>query len=183
MPDLPIGLLASLLVRSVRQLVVAQVEPLGLSTQQFWALVSIAEQTTSSQAELAARMQVDEATACRVVRALSDAGLVTALRDPDDRRRVRLMLSSGGEALSRRLVPVAQDIRSTIDSALSPEERSAARVALLKAVTRLSALTKGTPVSLKDPQAQRLRSRGASPPPARTREPARRSPATGRGTP
>ena len=184
MPDLPIGLLASLLVRSVRQLVVTQVEPLGLSTQQFWALVAIAEHSTSSQAELAARLRVDEASACRVVRALSEAGLVTALRDPSDRRRVRLKLSSGGETLSRRLVPVAQDIRSAIDAALSPEERSATRLALGKVVARLSALTKGIPASPADPPAANgLRSRGAAILPARTREAARRSPSPVRGTP
>ncbi len=145
MPEQPIGLLASQINRSVRQLVAAQVEPLGLSTQQFWTIVAVAEETTSSQAELAGRLRVDEATACRVVRSLADAELLSAVRDPDDRRRVRLELTPRGEALARRLVPVAREIRTAIDSALTPEERAATRAGLVKVLLRLTSLTEAAP--------------------------------------
>ncbi len=145
MTDLPIGLLASQVVRSVRQLVAAQIEPLGLSIQQFWTLVAVAEETTGSQSELAARLRVDEATACRVVRSLGEAGLISAVRDPEDRRRVRLALAPRGETLARRLVTVAKEIRSVIDSALTPEERAATRAALGKVLARLASLIAAAP--------------------------------------
>ncbi len=145
MTEPPIGLLASQVVRSVRQLVAAQIEPLGLSIQQFWTIVAVAEEAIGSQSELAARLRVDEATACRVVRALGDGGLISAVRDPEDRRRVRLALAPRGEALARRLVPVAREIRSVIDSALSPEERAATRAALVKVLNRLATLIESAP--------------------------------------
>lgn len=145
MPEQPIGFLASQVVRAVRQLVTAQIEPLGLSYQQFWTIVAIAEKNTGSQSELASRLRVDEATACRVVRSLGDSGLVSPVRDPDDRRRVRLELAPRGEALARRLVPVAREIRTIIDSALTPEERAATRAALAKVLARLSALIESAP--------------------------------------
>lgn len=145
MPEQPIGFLASLVVRAVRQLVSAQIEPLGLSTQQFWTIVAVAEKNTASQSELAGRLRVDEATACRVVRSLGEAGLISAVRDPDDRRRVRLELAPRGEALARRLVPVAREIRSVIDSALTAEERAATRAALAKVLARLTALIETAP--------------------------------------
>jgi len=154
--------------RSVRQFVTAQAEPLGLSCQQFWAIVAIAEHACSSQAELAARLQVDEATACRVVRALSDAGLIATARDLDDRRRIRLQLAKGGDELARRLVPVAREVRTVIDAALTPGERSVARSALHKVLTRLSTLiaasTPGVVLS-----AAAMRPAAHAPSPARSR--------------
>ncbi len=184
MSEQPIGLLASQINRSVRQLVAAQVEPLGLSTQQFWTIVAVAEQTTSSQAELAGRLRVDEATACRVVRSLADAELLSAVRDPDDRRRVRLELSPRGEALARRLVPVAREIRSAIDAALTPEERAATRAALGKVLQRLSAMIEAAaPVAGAALPVARTRRRVAAPPPARRELRRSKGPSTGRGSP
>ncbi len=186
MPDQPIGFLASQVVRSVRQLVSAQIEPLGLSTQQFWTIVAVAEQTTGSQSELAGRLRVDEATACRVVRSLGEAGLISAVRDPDDRRRVRLELAPRGEALVRRLLPVAREIRSVIDSALTPEERAATRAGLGKVLARLTALIESTPAeshpSEPEPGARRRRAVRPSSPDRRTTGHLR-SPAARRGSP
>lgn len=182
----PIGFLASLIVRAVRQLVAAQIEPLGLSTQQFWTLVSIAEQTTGSQTELAGRLRVDEATACRVVRSLGDAGLLSAVRDPQDRRRVRLELAPRGEALARRLVPVAREIRSAIDSALTPEERASTRAALTKVLSRLAALGEAAPQPShpSGPEPGARRQRAGLPAPSSPREQGRpRIPPTRRGSP
>jgi DNA-binding MarR family transcriptional regulator len=138
--DAPIGLLAALVNRAARQLVAAQIEPLGLSTPQFWALVAVAEDACSSQGELAARLHVDEATASRVVRSLTDAAWITATRDRGDRRRVRLSLAPAGEALVRRTLPVARGLRATIDAALTLEERAATRAGLAKVLAKLSRL-------------------------------------------
>ncbi len=168
MPDQPIGLLAALVSRAVRQLLTAQIEPLGLSTQQFWTIVAVAEENTNSQTELAGRLRVDEATACRVVRSLGEAGLITPVRDPEDRRRVRLELSPRGQALARRLVPLAREVRSVIDAALTPEERTATRAALTKVLTRLHALIEAAPgpSTHPAPASAARRRRPASSPPA-----------------
>ncbi len=180
MTEPPIGLLASQGVRSVRQLVAAHIEPLGLSIQQFWTIVAVAEETTGSQSELAARLRVDEATACRVVRALGDAGLISAVRDSEDRRRVRLALAPRGEALARRLVPVATEIRSLIDSALTPEERAATRAALIKVLNRLAALVETSPGESnpsgpeRGARARRIASASTGPRLPSSRSPARR---------
>jgi MarR family transcriptional regulator, organic hydroperoxide resistance regulator len=165
----PLGLLAALVHRATRQLVSAQVEPLGLSTPQFWALVAIAERTCSSQSELAARMHVDDATACRVVRSLTDAAWITAVRDGADRRRIQLAISPEGDALVQQVLPVARGLRAAVDAALSPEERAVTRTALTKILARLTALAEEraplSPPVLARPARPALRRRG---------EPARR---------
>jgi DNA-binding MarR family transcriptional regulator len=173
---LPLGLLIAAIGRAVRQLVAAQVEPLGLSNQEFWTLVAVAEHPTASQAELAARQHVDDATTCRVVRALGEAGLLTAVRDPADRRRVRPELTTTGATLARRLVPMAGDIRRTLEASLAPAEREAVRAALARVLARVEARMAAPP---------------AGPPPSRRREAApsaaraagRRRSATHRGPP
>jgi MarR family transcriptional regulator, lower aerobic nicotinate degradation pathway regulator len=170
--------------RSVRQFVAAQAEPLGLSIQQFWAIVAVAENACASQVELAARLHVDEATACRVVRALGEANLLAATRDPHDRRRVRLSLAPAGEVLARRLVPVARQVRGVIDSALTSEERAAMRASFDKVLARLGALLEALPAV---PTAPPPAGRAPSPRPSRSpsapgRRPSR-SPASLRGRP
>lgn len=166
---LTVGRLAALVSRAARQVVALQVEPLGLSTQQFWALVHIAEHGCASQSELAARMAVDEATACRVVRALADAGWLSPARDGSDRRRVRLALTRTGQALVARLLPIAQGLRFTIETALTPEERAATQHGLAKVLDQLAravgaldpALLPSLPARRRP--AQRARHRAAAP--------------------
>ena len=51
----PLGLLVGAVRRSVRQLLMSRIGARGLSMQQFWLLVGIAEHPCHSQAELAAQ--------------------------------------------------------------------------------------------------------------------------------
>ncbi len=137
----PLGLLVGAVRRSVRHLLMSRIGSLGLSMQQFWLLVGIAEHPCHSQAELAARLRVDEATACRVIRTLAARRWVRTARDARDRRRVQLALTPEGERLAQTLLPVAREVRSAVESALMPEERAAIRAGLVKilaAVERLS---------------------------------------------
>lgn len=142
---LPLGLLVARIGRSVRQIVAAQVEPLGLSIQEFWTLIAIAEHPITSQAELATRQHVDEATICRVVRTLTERELLAGVRDPQDRRRVRLALTPQGAALVRRLVPVARGVRHALEAALEPTELEATCLALGKVVARVEGLIEAAP--------------------------------------
>jgi len=138
-PEEPIGLLVAAVRSGLRQLLMARIAPLGLSVQQFWLLVGIAEHPCHSQAELAARLRVDEATACRVVRTLASHRWVRASRDGADRRRVRLELTAAGEKLAGALLPVAAEIRSAVESALTGAERAATRAGLVKILSAVHA--------------------------------------------
>lgn len=138
--DVPIGLLAAAVRRHVRRLIEQRVAPLGLSIQEFWFVVNIAERPFGSQCELAERVRVDEAIVSRVIRSLTARGLVRAVRDEADRRRVTLALTAQGERLAERLLPIAAEVRAAVDAPLSPAERAASRAALLKIDTHLRSL-------------------------------------------
>ncbi len=137
----PLGLLVAAIRRSVRQLLMSRIGARGLSMQQFWLLVGIAEHPCHSQAELAARFRVDEATACRVIRTLCARRWIRTSRDERDRRRVQLALTAEGLRLAQTLLPVAREVRSAVESALAPEERAAIRAGLVKVLGALERLS------------------------------------------
>jgi DNA-binding MarR family transcriptional regulator len=143
--DEPIGLLAAAIRSAVRRFVASRTQPLGLSTQQFWFLVGVAEHPCQSQAELAARLRLDEATACRAIRSLALRRLIRTERDAVDRRRVRIALTAEGERLSTALLSVAAQVRAAVDSALQPEERERTRDALRKILAALERIRADAP--------------------------------------
>ncbi len=130
---------------AIRAVVLSQAAPLGLSVREFWFLVGIAETPGCSQAELAARLRVDEPTISRGIRSLAVRGWVRAERGASDRRRVRVDLTPSGRALARRLVPVARDVRAAVEAPLAPEEREATRAALAKIIGHLQDLARTPP--------------------------------------
>jgi DNA-binding MarR family transcriptional regulator len=141
----PIGLLAAAVRRRVKQLVLSRVEPLGLSLQQFWILVGIAECPGGSQCEIAGAHLIDEPSASRVVRTLITRGWVRTVRDEPDRRRVRVELTPAGRKVATGLLPIARSVREAIDAPLGPEERERTCLALGKIVAHLEALALAAP--------------------------------------
>ncbi len=136
----PIGLLVAAVRSASRCALLAQIGPLGLSTRQFWALVGVSEHPGSSQCELAAALHWDEPTASRVMRSLQARGFVRTVREPEDRRRVRVGLTERGTALTRQLLPVARRIREAVEEPLTRDERERTRAALGKIVAHLERL-------------------------------------------
>ncbi len=161
----PLGLLAAAVRSGVRRLLESRIDPLGVSTQQFWILVGIAEHPCHSQAELADHLRLDEATACRAIRTLAERGWVRTARDGSDRRCVKLALTAEGGRLARTLLPIARKVRAAVDDALTPEERAAARAALVKVVVALQRLATPAPPLT----SRRRRPNAARPPETRIR--------------
>jgi DNA-binding MarR family transcriptional regulator len=123
--------------RRIKQAVGQRLRAHRLAPQQFWLLVAIHEREGLSLRELAETRHVDQPTACRVVMALARKGLVRAEGDPNDRRRSSLRLTAQGEALARKVLPLALEVRRAIDGALTPAERTVARRALRKVMASM----------------------------------------------
>jgi DNA-binding MarR family transcriptional regulator len=118
-----------LLMREMRR--DAERQDTGLSMLQTMLLAAIAEHPGIGVAELARMQQVRSPTMSAQVKALEAAGLVArAAPDPDDRRRIGLVLSQAGEhhvqALrSQRLDWLAQRV-----ARLAPAQREALAAAI-----------------------------------------------------
>jgi DNA-binding MarR family transcriptional regulator len=71
----------------------------GTSYARFLTLVTVQALGTPTQAELAAAQEVSAPAASRMVRTLSEAGLLTAARTPGTGNRSALTLTPAGERL------------------------------------------------------------------------------------
>ncbi len=76
-----------------------------------------------AQHELADRLNLNRSHLVGYLDTLEGRGLVSRERDPDDRRRQRVTLSSSGRSRVRRLNRIAQDSQSELLEALSERER------------------------------------------------------------
>ncbi len=146
----PIGLLVAAVRRAINAAVLVRAQPLGVSSREFWTLVSILEGGGSSQAELAARMRRDEPSVSRVIRRLALRGWVRTARGDADRRRVEVALTPAGRSLARRLLSYADEIRAAVDGPLSSSEAAAVRGGLQKIVGHLSRLCADCQASSRD---------------------------------
>ena len=132
-----VGLLIAAARRSLRHAVQERVTPLRLNPPQFWTLLAVADSSGASLGELARRQRIDAPAASRVIAALVRRGLVQFDLDPDDRRRSRLSLTRRGAELTRRLRPIAADLRARIVSGMDVEEEAALRASLRKVIRNL----------------------------------------------
>lgn len=97
----------------------------GLTQSQASALTSIGQLGSPTLGELATRESVRPPSLTRIVGALEEMGLVSRVRDPDDRRVARVTLTAKGETVlrqnrSRKTAFLAAQLHR-----LAPEERAA----------------------------------------------------------
>jgi DNA-binding MarR family transcriptional regulator len=95
----------------------------GLTQTQFAALAKLYEVGPCSQNHLGRLIYLDAATIKGVVDRLSTRGLVTAVHDPRDRRRLAVALTARGREVTAAARVVAAEITEATLSPLSAEER------------------------------------------------------------
>jgi DNA-binding MarR family transcriptional regulator len=107
-----------------------ELRPLGIQIRQFGALTRLAEKT-SSQRELADRLQVSTPVIVELVDALEALGLVERRRDPADRRLNALHVTGGGRDVLERatavLLAASEDLTRPIGEEGDRELRSLLR--------------------------------------------------------
>lgn len=103
----------------------------GLTQTQFAALAKLYEVGPCSQNHLGRLIYLDAATIKGVVDRLRVRGFVTAMADPNDRRRRAVALSEQGRAATEQAIKVAAEITAATLSPLTPDEQKAV-VNLLK---------------------------------------------------
>lgn len=94
-----------------------------MTSVQFAALDTIAEQPGIDQASLAATISFDRATIGGVIDRLESKGLVERVVSETDRRARRLHLTPEGQALLAASRPVVEALQADILAPLSPAER------------------------------------------------------------
>lgn len=116
-------------------------ERLGLSGRDYTALAVISEDSPSSQQELARLMGKAPAMCVGMLDEMEAAGYVERVRDPKDRRRSVVTLTTKGRKVLADADALAAEIEAQVIEGLSDGERERLLALLLGAATRASAAT------------------------------------------
>ena len=81
-------------------------DAIGLTYPQYLAMLVLWEQDSPTVSELGERLSLDSGTLTPLLKRMEAAGLVQRQRDPQDERRVRIALTSTGQALRAQAEPI-----------------------------------------------------------------------------
>jgi MarR family transcriptional regulator, lower aerobic nicotinate degradation pathway regulator len=95
----------------------------GVRRQHFTVLTSLAEQGKASQATLSRRLWIDRSDLHAILSELERAGLIARVRDPADRRRNVVTITSSGTSMLKRLDVVIDRAQRELVAPLSACER------------------------------------------------------------
>jgi MarR family transcriptional regulator for hemolysin len=136
------GLSAS--IGAIYELQASALEPrlrsLGLSWGSFQLLSAVYGSDRPSQAEIARRLGITQATLSETVAAHVARGLLSQEFDSADRRKRRLALTARGEELMANVARAVEDLDQRMADALSATERKQVGETLKKVIASLQEL-------------------------------------------
>ena len=115
--DSYIGYVLSDVARLIRTVFDRRVRDIGLTRAQWLVLTRIYRKPGASQTELAEMLEIDRASAGRMIDRMEKGGWLERRPDAGDRRINRLFLTNEARRLHARMWAIAE---STIDDALAP---------------------------------------------------------------
>lgn len=140
-PELPtLGHLIGAARRRIKQALWAQLQPLGLTPQQFWVLLVVDKNGSLSLHELAELVWMDDPTASRVVKALTGRKLLSSAPDPNHGRRCVIQLGPEGKRLKPSLRTLADGFRAQIELGVTPQAEARLRRDLQRVIANMDAL-------------------------------------------
>jgi len=139
------GTLAAAARRRLKQVLAARLAPYDLTLQQFWVILVLLERGPSSLHPLAQQVWMDDPTASRVVKAMTERGLLHTQADPTHGRRILISLAPASIPLAQELRGVAADIKASMVAGLHPDQQAVLRQGLLTLFTNLGDMLAGVP--------------------------------------
>lgn len=130
-----IGYVLSDIARLIRTVFDRRVRDIGLTRAQWLVLTRLYRRPGASQTELADMLEIDRASAGRMIDRMQKNGWVERRADSEDRRINRLYLTADARRAHKDMWAVAE---ATVDDALAPLS-----VAEREQFTRLAARVKG----------------------------------------
>jgi DNA-binding MarR family transcriptional regulator len=104
-----------------------------------WTFLRILWQTDGlTQRQLSEQAGVAEPTTFSALKAMESLGYVTRQKLPDNRKQVRIFLTTKGASLRAALVPQAVDVNRIALAGIAPEDIAATRRTLLAMIENLA---------------------------------------------
>jgi DNA-binding MarR family transcriptional regulator len=100
-----LGFLLARAYRAMRRRLMSELEPLGVTYEQFRVLIALCEQDYVAQVTLATSVAADKTSLARMLGRMEGAGLVSRETDPDDSRVHRVRLTEKGREMQGQVIP------------------------------------------------------------------------------
>lgn len=136
-PESSLGYLVNHLARLLALALRDQIEPYRVVPGQFAQLLALYEADGLTQAELCARVQIEQPTMANTLARMERDGLITRTPDPADQRRSLVRLTEHARRLEPDLVAAAQEINALATRGLTDEQVAAFQTALRTAIANL----------------------------------------------
>jgi DNA-binding MarR family transcriptional regulator len=120
--------------RQLEEELYERLRPTGVPIEQLRVLEALSRSGSLPMGELATRALVDPPTLTKIIDRMASESLVIRAPDPNDRRRVLVLLSPAGKALSRRLRKVSRELEQRLSAHLSRSKADALRSLLRELV-------------------------------------------------
>jgi DNA-binding MarR family transcriptional regulator len=117
------GFLLAQLGRAVTRQYRCALLPIGLKPRETQALVRLSDHGPMGQQALGAALDIDASNLVALLNDLEAEGLISRRRDPQDRRRHVVEISSRGEKVVDEVERASTGVESEFFAALSDEER------------------------------------------------------------
>jgi DNA-binding MarR family transcriptional regulator len=151
-PESSLGYLVNHLGRLLAQALRERIEPHGVVPGQFAQLLALYETDGLTQAELCARVQIEQPTMANTLARMERDGLITRTPDPADQRRALVRLTEHARRLEPDLLAAARAVNGLATQGLNDEEITTFQTALAAAIANLE-----TARARRDPPVEALR--------------------------
>jgi DNA-binding MarR family transcriptional regulator len=117
-----LGFLLARTHRAMRRWLMARLEPLDITYEQFKVLNALCEDDNVPQVTLADRLNTDKTSLARMLRRMERAGLIFRTADDADARVNRVCLTARGRELQTKVVPHRDEGLTQATDGLNEEE-------------------------------------------------------------
>jgi len=137
-PGKSLGYLVRDTNRLLSRALAAEIAVAGVGIGQWYFLRILWEEDGLTQRELSQRVGMMEPTTVTALNGMEKTGLISRVRNAEDRRKVNVYLTDKGRALKGELLPRAAEVNARAAADLAPDEIDMLRRLLTKVKTRLT---------------------------------------------
>src|SRR5919198_5935547 len=126
------GFLLARLGLAFKSKAIERIEQEGFEAHHYSVMAMLGEEARETQATIAAALDLDPSRLVALLDSLEERGLVARQRDPHDRRRHVVSITSAGKRQLQRLRSIAKELEDEFFAPLKAEQREAFHRMLLQ---------------------------------------------------
>jgi MarR family transcriptional regulator for hemolysin len=133
-----IGLKMAVLARQMRQRFDQRVEEMGVTRAKYILIATVANNPGCTQREIAAKLEMSDVTAGRMIDRVCADGLIERQENPQDRRAYRVCLTDAAQPVLKKLAAAASAYEEEMFSSMDQAELETLNALLDKLASHIS---------------------------------------------